>query len=290
MKYKVTQNTHYRYEHSVSQSINQIRLKPIDDVKQECLSFKKEFSPDVPSYTYYDYWGNHVETFYAWEDHNELLLVTTSEVIIDPYAFINTLSFSPQMHDAFRSTSFQQQYAEFLMKTYYTTLDDEICEQLTVDFWNQSPNPFEYVKLVNKYIYDTFTYQPGSTTVQTTAAEALAKKEGVCQDYTNLMLALCRYRGIPARYVSGYLYVGENSAMRGDSATHAWVEVKMPTAGWIGFDPTNNVLAQDQHIRVAVGRDYADIVPLKGIYHGGIQHLDVKVSVHAIEENVKSMK
>ncbi|WLD93133.1 transglutaminase family protein [Alkalihalobacillus sp. AL-G] len=288
MKYRITQHTHYSYEQPVSQSINQIRLKPIDDMKQECLCFQKEIKPDVPSYVHYDYWGNHVETFYAWEDHDQLLITTTSEVIIDPLTFVSSLSFSPQMLEAFCSAGFQQRYAEFLTKTYYTTLDDVACERLTSPLWDQAANPFEYVKLVNEYIYETFTYKPGSTTVQTTAAEILEKKEGVCQDYTNLMLALCRYRGIPARYVSGYLYIGENSAMRGDAATHAWVEVKMPSAGWIGFDPTNNVLAKDQHIRVAVGRDYADIVPLKGVYQGGVQHLDVKVSVSAIEENVNA--
>ncbi|MGM7703041.1 transglutaminase family protein [Pseudalkalibacillus sp. Hm43] len=285
MKYRVTQHTHYTYEHPVSQSINQFRLKPIDDLKQECISFIKEITPDVPSYVHYDYWGNHVETFYAWEDHDELLLVTTSEVMIDPYAFKEAYTFSSQMNDALFSPGFRQQYAEFLMTTNYTTLPAEICEEVTAPLWNEAANPFDYVKMVNKYIYDTFTYEPGRTTVNTTAAEALEEKVGVCQDYTHLMLALCRYRGIPARYVSGYLYIGENSAMRGDAATHAWVEVKLPTAGWVGFDPTNNVLAKDQHIRIAVGRDYSDIVPLKGVYHGGVQKLEVKVSVHALEEN-----
>ncbi len=286
MKYRVTQHTHYTYELPVSQSINQFRLKPTDDVKQECISFKKEITPNVPSYVHYDYWGNHVETFYAWEDHKELLLVTTSEVTIDPYAFKEAYSFSPQMKDALFSQGFKEQYAEFLMKTGYTTLPDEVCKKITEPLWKQCNDPFEFVKLVSKYIYDNFTYTPGSTTVNTTASEALKNKVGVCQDYTHLMLALCRSRGIPARYVSGYLYIGENSAMRGDAATHAWVEVKLPTAGWIGFDPTNNVLVKDQHIRIAVGRDYTDIVPLKGVYHGGLQKLDVKVSVHAIEENV----
>lgn len=286
MRYRITQHTHYTYDQPVSHSINQFRLKPIDDLKQDCMSFEKTITPAAPSYVHYDYWGNHVETFYAWEEHTELMLETTSEVMIDPYAFKDFITFSPQMNEAMFSNSFRHQYAEYLMKTNYTHLPDQVCKEVTDPLWNEAGNPFDFVNSVNRYIFETFTYESGTTTVNTTAAEAFEKKVGVCQDYTHLMLALCRFRGIPARYVSGYLYIGENSAMRGDAATHAWVEVKLPTAGWVGFDPTNNMVAKDQHIRVAVGRDYSDIVPLKGVYHGGTQNLDVKVSVYAIEENI----
>ena len=109
-------------------------------------------------------------------------------------------------------------------------------------------------------------------------------KKGVCQDISHVMLGILRAKHIPARYVSGYLYVGENSALVGDAASHAWVEVMVPGIGWVGLDPTNNVEALENHIRVGVGRDYGDVSPVQGVYRGGSHKLDVKVSVSLIDQ------
>ena len=130
-----------------------------------------------------------------------------------------------------------------------------------------------------------FTYQPGTTDIESSAQEFLEQKKGVCQDFSHLMLSMCRYRGISARYVSGYVNGGQDAALRGDAATHAWIEVAIPTLGWIGFDPTNNIYALNQHIRMAVGRDYGDIVPVKGVYwSGGKQDMTVKVSTSLVDD------
>ncbi|HEX6922629.1 MAG TPA: transglutaminase family protein [Bacillales bacterium] len=292
MKYEINQKNHFTYGGPVKQSVNQFRLKPIDDLEQACVSFEKKIIPETTCYSHEDYWGNHVETFYLWEPHDTLTIETTSVVEVRKKAISKRLSFDAEMRRLLDSDQFKQNYAEFLSKTNYTSIEPLKIAEVTEDIWQQSVDPYDFVNRLNTYIYETFTYVPGSTTVKTTAEEVLEKKEGVCQDYTHLMLALCRHRGIPARYVSGYIYTGENSAMRGDAATHAWVEVAIPDIGWVGFDPTNNVLALDQHIRLAVGRDYKDIVPVKGVYVGPGQQLDVRVSVKKIEnrDTVESQK
>ncbi|HET7657505.1 MAG TPA: transglutaminase family protein [Bacillales bacterium] len=281
MKYQVIQTNHFTYEEPVKRNINQFRLKPFDDDHQRCLSFEKKIIPATSCHAYEDYWGNHVEIFYLWDPHDSLIIETTSVVEVYRKGKPDEIAFS---FEDLERKGFNQSHAEFLAQTDYTRVNKEKMAEATEDLWVRSSDPFDFVGLLNGYLYENFKYIPGSTTVETTAEEVLEKMEGVCQDYTHLMLGLCRYRGIPSRYVSGYIYSGENSAIRGDAATHAWVEVAFPEIGWIGFDPTNNMLADDQHIKLAVGRDYKDIVPVKGVYIGGSQQLDVKVRVKRVNE------
>lgn len=145
-------------------------------------------------------------------------------------------------------------------------------------------DPVRYSLRLMEYIHESFRYDTSTTQVSTKAYESWPLRAGVCQDYAHIMIGVLRSQGIPARYVSGYLYVGEDSALVGDAATHAWVEVMIPGIGWIGLDPTNNVEALEQHIRIGTGRDYADVSPLQGVYRGGGQNLDVKVSVTLIDQ------
>jgi transglutaminase-like putative cysteine protease len=118
-------------------------------------------------------------------------------------------------------------------------------------------------------LFERLTYSPQSTRVDSPIDEALESRKGVCQDFTHIMIALVRQLGIPCRYVSGYLHHQADGVVRSaDGATHAWAEAWLPDTGWIGFDPTNNLLADHRHIRVAVGRDYADVPPTKGVFKG----------------------
>jgi transglutaminase-like putative cysteine protease len=118
-------------------------------------------------------------------------------------------------------------------------------------------------------MYREFEYSPQSTRVDSRIDEALEARRGVCQDFSHIFIALARHLGIPTRYVSGYLFRDESIADRSsDGATHAWAEALMPHIGWVGFDPTNNVIAAERHIRVAIGRDYADVPPTRGVYKG----------------------
>ncbi|WP_407270986.1 transglutaminase domain-containing protein [Radiobacillus sp. PE A8.2] len=277
MKFQIYQNNTYKYERPVRQSINQFRLRPVDDHSQTLLSYQTTINPFSESFGHIDYWGNYVETFYLWGAHDSLTIETMSIVETQPLP-TNSLLSAEQQRDR-ESEFYQQNYAEFLVSTQYTDIPEEIIKQITDPLWDKAINVIEFVQQINAYLYHTLTYTSGATTVKTKAVEVLEKREGVCQDYTHVMLALCRYRGIPTRYVSGYIYVGENAALRGDAATHAWVEFHVPTLGWIGIDPTNNVYADQQHIKLATGRDYTDITPLKGVYLGSVHTLDVQVSV-----------
>ncbi|GAE26114.1 transglutaminase [Halalkalibacter wakoensis JCM 9140] len=281
MKYEVLQSTHYQYSMPIRQSINQSIFKPLSNDYQQVLSYDQVINPEAFCSEHRDYWNNDVATFYIWAPHHELLVKTKSMIELNhPVIDMNMTNETEIEMD---SESFKQRFAEFLMKTDYTTLSDDQLASIKEELGSDTVDRYTFVKRLNTYIYEQYQYMPGSTNVKTTAAEAFSKKTGVCQDFTHVMLAICRSKGIPARYVSGYIYSGEDVAMRGDSVTHAWVEVFFPPYGWIGFDPTNNMLAQNQHICVATGRDYADISPLKGVHYGNAeQTLSVSISVKAI--------
>jgi transglutaminase-like putative cysteine protease len=118
-------------------------------------------------------------------------------------------------------------------------------------------------------MYERFEYRPQSTSVDSPIDDALRSRQGVCQDFAHVMIGLVRRLGVPCRYVSGYLFRDAASTDRSpDGATHAWVEALLPELGWIGFDPTNDLLAGERHVRVAVGRDYSDVPPTRGVYKG----------------------
>jgi transglutaminase-like putative cysteine protease len=129
-------------------------------------------------------------------------------------------------------------------------------------------DPLVTARKLAEDIYKVFEYSPKATRVDSPIDHALAERRGVCQDFAHVMIALTRQLGIPARYVSGYLFQDAGADRPSDGATHAWVDVLMPGLGWVGFDPTHNGLAGDRHIRVATGRDYADVPPTRGVYKG----------------------
>ncbi len=145
------------------------------------------------------------------------------------------------------------------------------------------------LRRLNKAIHDDFDYEIGVTEVNSPIDDALAAGRGVCQDFAHIMIAAARSWGIPARYASGYLHHHRKGQDRsGEDASHAWVETWLPSLGWLGFDPTNDVLAGERHIRVALGRDYADVPPTRGTYKGGAQsELAIAVSVQTTQAPVR---
>ncbi|MGJ9384040.1 transglutaminase family protein [Salipaludibacillus sp. CF4.18] len=284
MKYQVEHVNHLHYDTFVDQSLNHIRLKPRTDECQRLLSYRPDITPVTLTKEHIDLWGNHVETFFIAEKHQELMVKTTSVVSIQKSPFIRMVQFSPEMESIFKSDLFHQHYLASLSETDFTFLYKEQIEEVNRAI-GTFDNPIECALAVMQYMHDSFTYDPDATGVDTKANEAFTLKRGVCQDLTHIMLGILRAKGLPARYVSGYLYVGEDSALIGDSATHAWVEVMIPGIGWVGLDPTNNVEALEYHICIGVGRDYQDMSPLQGVYRGGKHTLDVKVGVQLLEQN-----
>lgn len=283
MKYQIVHTNTFEYETQVDQSLNTIRLKPLTDEVQRLLLYRADITPVSLTKEYTDLWGNQVESFFIPEKHNRLEVKTTSVVSVQRGSFIHEIRYSERMREIFQSRLFRQHYLSYLNETDYTQLPKEQMAEAERAL-GAMDNPVGYALNVMKYVYETFTYSGEATTVSTTAREAFELKKGVCQDLAHVMIGILRASRIPARYVSGYLYVGEDSALKGDAATHAWVEVMVPGIGWIGLDPTNNVEALDNHIRVGTGRDYADVSPLQGVYRGGGSTLEVSVSVTLLEQ------
>ena len=145
--------------------------------------------------------------------------------------------------------------------------------------------PFEALQKLMHVVHERFEYRPDVTNVETSVEDVLTHSSGVCQDFAHVLIGLCRAIGIPARYVSGYILVGADpdAPKRGAAASHAWVEAFTPTHGWRGFDPTNDVLASEHHVKMAVGRDYHDVPPTRGTFRGvADEELTVEVTTKQV--------
>ncbi|MPZ81224.1 MAG: transglutaminase family protein [Actinophytocola sp.] len=260
---RVVHTTGYRYAAPVTQSYNEARLTPRSDRRQNLVVSRVETTPATRSYRYTDYWGTEVTAFDLHAPHTELKIVSSSVVETGEVAMpVNGAAWTD-----LRSPELVDRYAEFLEWTGYVPKNRElgaIAREL-----RKGRRPVDAVLAVSEWVHDKLTYQRGTTGVHSSAVDAWHAREGVCQDYAHLTLAMLRSIGIPCRYVSGYLHtkpkatIGET--VRGES--HAWIEAW--TGGWWGFDPTNDVEIGPRHIWVAIGRDYADVSPLKGTYSGG---------------------
>ncbi len=264
MRLSIEHVTTFEYDHPISEAYTELRLRPLDGNGQHCLSFALHTEPHDEIFRYRDRFGNDVRHFDVIQSHQKLVAESKSEVLTPERFLSDEEPLSPL--DEF----------DFLMATDYVTLTPEIhafasnlCDDCA---------PYESVLGLMRAIYSTLKYEKGATDVTTNAAQALALGRGVCQDFTHLMLAACRSQGFPARYVSGYLY------SRGfSSATHAWVDVYVPGRGWVSLDPTHNSEQTGAYVRLAIGRDYADVPPTRGVFVGNAkEEMTVSVSVKAL--------
>lgn len=263
----------YRYASSVVASYNEARLTPSSGVRQLVLDAEVNVSPRAHVFRYHDYWATLVHAFDLHEEHEELVVSAASLVETSQHPPVQDTSW-----EAVRSVEVRDRFAELLAPTGYAPFDADLAAEtrdLTV-----GAGPVEAAAIVAGFVRSTLRYEPGSTEVSTSAIEAWQQRSGVCQDFAHLTLAMLRQLGLPARYVSGYLHpleeapVGEATA----GASHAWVEV------WLGdfypIDPTNGAAVAERHVTVARGRDYADVPPLRGVYHGGeLEQLSVEVEL-----------
>jgi len=281
-QFKITHITKYIYTGLVTDSANQIILFPIKDGFQEVLSHELKISGDPNVEVYKDYYGNEVGTFTHCVPHCELeifskLLVFNRHKLLP----VDDMFASEQWGDL-HSLKQKIPYVDYLMQEYFDGLNDlkQIVEQERIIF----ETPYQTALRYTKYVYDNFKYIPGITTVETRLDEVWKLKAGVCQDFAHILLVMLRLVDIPSRYVSGYICPNKNG-MRGEGATHAWVETYLPGYGWLGLDPTNNCVANETHVRLAVGRSFPDCSPVKGVYKGQAKHnLEVSVSI-SYEDN-----
>ena len=277
--------TKYTYNRPVKESVNQLRIYPVASDQQEILQHEVNISTDPELFFFIDYWGNRCADFSLLEAHTSLVIDSRVVVRTIGKETIAVVESTREELQQIVASDFQllelSKPEEILggkaLQDIMTELD---CEHKTV---------MQIVEACSSYIFSEFKYIKGITTIETTVDEILDHRSGVCQDFAHVLLQLLRSMGIPSRYVSGYICPNKNG-MRGEGATHAWVEAYIPKLSWVGIDPTNNVWVTTHHIKLAVGRDFNACSPIKGTFKGlSKQTLSVYVSVgyedgHVFEE------
>jgi transglutaminase-like putative cysteine protease len=269
MYYSIRHLTKFLYSNPVSESMMETRMHPRSDLNQRCLTFHLSVSPRCRVFSYRDHLANQVHHFDIPGQHGQLVIVAESLVEMQPAAPVPAF-LAPDAWDELDSMIEQGDYWEMLLPSEFTAptpVLDALAELLDM---RRRDDPLMLLHQLNEQLYNHFEYVPRSTKVDSPIDLALLTHAGVCQDFAHIMTTLVRSKlRIPCRYVSGYLFHGQSDHDRSaTSATHAWVEALIPQLGWIGFDPTNHLVAGDRHIRTAIGRDYADVPPTHGIFRG----------------------
>ncbi|MCB9736962.1 MAG: class II glutamine amidotransferase [Deltaproteobacteria bacterium] len=281
---EIRHRTVYRYAKPVERSTHIFRFEPIQDRLQRVAAHQLNVSVKGQFRDYSDVFGNRVRRLVVERPFTEMVIESMAHVVAldtDP------LELRP-LHARTTIPVNWMPWQRHMLQPYL--LPPELPESQLVELYEYAMsfverNGYDIVDTlldINQSIYRDYEYKQGSTNVHTTAFEVYTTRRGVCQDFTNVFICLARLLGIPARYVCGYLYTGpkhENRAMA--EATHAWAQVYLPESGWKGFDPTNGVLTQTDHVRVAIGRNYLDATPTSGTIFvgGGAETLEVAVTV-----------
>ncbi|MDP9040263.1 MAG: transglutaminase family protein [Acidobacteriota bacterium] len=269
MYFSIRHLTKFLYSNAVSESMMETRMHPRSDQNQRCLTFHLSVSPRCRVFSYRDHLANQVHHFDIPGPHGQLVIVAESLVEVQP-SFQIPAFLAPDAWAELDSMILGGDYWEMLFPSEYAAPTPAL-DALAAEFDVQRrDDPLMLLHELNEKMYRYFDYVPRSTKVDSPIDDALLTRTGVCQDFAHIMITLVRSKlRIPCRYVSGYLFHGETDHDRSvTSATHAWIEALIPQLGWVGFDPTNWLVAGDRHIRTAIGRDYADVPPTHGIFRG----------------------
>ncbi|MGQ0738621.1 MAG: transglutaminase family protein [Bacteroidota bacterium] len=274
-KYCINHITRYSYPSPVIDSANQVMLFPLDDARQEVKKHDLLIThqPSVEVFT--DYFGNKIGIFSVIKPHTELTIQSVIEVITHEAQLPDGTMAAETQWENLSSVRNQFPYMDFMLLE-NCDAQQEIAAVVS-SILKEEVSPFIAAQQMSAFVCSNFEYKKGITNVETQVDEIWALKAGVCQDFAHILLVMLRIAGIPARYVSGYI-CPKNHELRGEGATHAWVEAYIPFHGWMGFDPTNNCIASDRHVRLAVGRSFTDCTPVKGTYKGSSEHI-LEVSV-----------
>lgn len=299
MRYRIDHRTTYRYASEVVHSHHLLHLLPRPSAWQQCLEALIRIEPLKHRWTEQtDAFGNPVVRIELAQPHRELSVHSQLLIDVFPQAVVpmdGTLPWE-QVRDACAYNGIEPgrdtlEACWFRHESHHVHLKHQFREYAEECFGEGWPVLACASALCNRLFAD-LTYAPGETTISTSVTEVLARKRGVCQDFAHLMIACLRSRGLPVRYVSGYLRMitpgdPQGTTLTGAGATHAWVAVWCPPYGWIELDPTNGSFVGTDHIALAWGRDFADVSPLRGVILGGAAHeLDVKVDVATVDAAV----
>ena len=273
MFYNIRHLTRFRYAASVRESLMELRMQPRSEGAQRCLGFEVNVTPRARLQSYRDYLGNVVHHFDVPGPHRQLTITAEAMVDVEPLPILPwrlEADAWDQLDADIASRDFWEMLAPSQFAQWTGAIEDFAAElKLPANGEARRHDPIELLQNLNSALYHAIEYVPKSTRVDSPVDDALRSRSGVCQDYAHIAIALVRRLGIPCRYVSGYLFHRAEAKTRStEGATHAWIEAYLPVVGWTGFDPTNNILAADTHVRTAVGRDYADVPPTRGVFKG----------------------
>ncbi len=282
-RYEIEHVSRYLYASPVRRCVMSLCLKPRDGPGQRLLHFEVSTDPPAPLNDETDSFGNTKHVLNIHREHESLEITARSEVERTPTAALPD-SLSPGAWGEVRSWKESFIHWDFTRPSALAAPSSALAafvERLGV---KPEGDPLQALLRLSDALYHSFRYVPGSTSAVSPIEHILESGRGVCQDYAHVMIAIARSWGVPARYVSGYLHVtGQTGEQAPESATHAWVECRLPGLGWTGFDPTNRTLADERHVGIAVGRDYQDVAPTRGVFQGGGEtRLEIDVRVRAL--------
>lgn len=285
-RYRLLHITEFQYDGPVSESYNEVRLRPMQDEVQSCLSFRLTTTPQSSCSAHLDFFGNWVHQFNILPEHRALRIETECVVLVHTPEVTTSRGITlAELAD--RKDELADDFYDLIIPTEYTPHVAALKPLIDAAELDSDGTTLGFIEAAAHRVHTYFRYEKGATQVKSTVVDALATGAGVCQDFAHILIAIARTAGLPARYVSGYL-VPRRTAEPGASveeviggqASHAWVEIYIPELGWIGQDPTLGKPVGIQHIRIAYGRDYGDVAPVRGVYKGHAgQRLSVDVRV-----------
>jgi transglutaminase-like putative cysteine protease len=252
MKVEIVHSTRYRYSGPIAETVMELRLRPMDGNGQSCLEFKLDLSSGIEPRTYRDGYGNIVHYFNLVRPH--VRLSVTSRSVVETGRELDADAGEDLVHDFLRFRSPVKDVPGVRQLASRHPIADP----------SFGPSVEQALDELTLAISRDFAYDRAVTTVYSGVDDVLALRAGVCQDFAHLFIAVARAIGVPARYVSGYIHAPGASG----AASHAWAEAWVPGRGWIGYDATHPVRTSEHHVRLAVGRDYTDAAPTRGIYVG----------------------
>ena len=278
-RYRIRHVSTFEYSSPVRRCTMSLCLQPLESPGQRLLDFSVEITPRAGFTTETDPFGNTRHVLSLHRDHDRLEVVSNCAVDVDrPPPLPERLRCDAW--DQVRSMGNDPRWWGFTGPSPMARPSPALRDFVTELGVGPRTDPLADVLRLSAALHDTFEYTPGATTVDSPVDDILASRKGVCQDYTHVLVAIARSWGVPTRYVSGYLYVTDETG-RGSAfgaATHAWAETRLPDLGWIGIDPTNRTVTDERYVRIAVGRDYRDVPPTRGVIEGGgDSHLEVDV-------------
>ncbi len=266
-RYQVNHLTRFEYDGAVRESVMEVRMRPREEAGQTCEQFAVSTAPRTVVSEYVDHFGNFVDSFTLPRPHETLEIRAEAMVAVSPVACGTGRDAS---WDEVAALKRDREQHMWLAASHYARTSPMLEAFAREAAPDASLSPERWLTALRDRLKELLRYAPNSTQADSPIEHCLEQRAGVCQDFAHIFIALARRQGVPCRYVSGYLFHREGEAdLSGEDATHAWAEAFVPGVGWIGFDAANAADVGERHIRVAVGRDYHDVPPTRGVYRGG---------------------